>query len=118
MNDHGNRATLDSRSWPTHALREEAAVISEITALAVADGFRGIAEAWDVGVNLPDRTHPDGLCAQECGRYRDDVRSRRRIRRRPRTRDGQLGDIDRSLTPARLTRDARMHSSSPHDFPK
>jgi isoamylase len=54
---------------------EEAAIISEITALAVAGNFRVVAEAWDIGVNLLGRGYPGWLWPQWNGRYRDDVRA-------------------------------------------
>ena len=54
--------------------RDEAALISEITALAVVHGIRVVAEAWDISVNLLGRSYPGTLWAQWNGQYRDDVR--------------------------------------------
>jgi len=54
---------------------EEAAVISEITALAMELDFRTVAEAWDIGVYLLGRSYPGWLWRQWNGRYRDDVRA-------------------------------------------
>jgi glycogen operon protein len=38
---------------------DEAALLSEITALAAVENFRIVAEAWDIGVNLLGRSYPD-----------------------------------------------------------
>ena len=54
---------------------EEAAVISEITALAMELDFRTVAEAWDIGVYLLGRSYPGWLWRQWNGRYRDGVRA-------------------------------------------
>ena len=54
---------------------EEAAAVSEITALAVELDFRTVAEAWDIGVYLLGRSYPGWQWRQWNGRYRDDVRA-------------------------------------------
>ena len=54
---------------------DEAALISEITALAALLDLRVVAEAWDIGVNLLGRSYPGRLWAQWNGQYRDDVRA-------------------------------------------
>ena len=54
---------------------EDAALISEITALAIARNLRVVAEAWDIGVNLLGKSYPGWLWAQWNGQYRDDVRA-------------------------------------------
>ena len=54
---------------------DEAALISEITALAAVHDFRVVAEAWDIGVNLLGRSYPGRLWGQWNGQYRDDVRA-------------------------------------------
>jgi glycogen operon protein len=53
---------------------EEAALISEITALAALRNVRVVAEAWDIGVNLLGRSYPGRLWGQWNGQFRDDVR--------------------------------------------
>jgi glycogen operon protein len=54
---------------------EEAPMISEITALAIAENFRVVAEAWDIGTSLLGRSYPGWLWGQWNGQYRDDVRA-------------------------------------------
>jgi glycogen operon protein len=54
---------------------EDAALISEITALATSRNLRIVAEAWDMGVNLLGTSYPGWLWAQWNGKYRDDVRA-------------------------------------------
>jgi pullulanase/glycogen debranching enzyme len=54
---------------------EEAAVISEIRALAMELDFQTVAEASDIGVYLLGRSYPGWLWRQWNGRYRDDVRA-------------------------------------------
>lgn len=54
---------------------EDAALISEITALATWHNVSVVAEAWDIDVNLLGRTFPGWLWGQWNGRYRDDVRA-------------------------------------------
>jgi glycogen operon protein len=54
---------------------EDAALVSEITALAIARNLRVVAEAWDIGVNLLGKGFPGWLWAQWNGQYRDDVRA-------------------------------------------
>jgi glycogen operon protein len=54
---------------------DEAALISEITALVAVLDIRVVAEAWDIGVNLLGRSYPGRLWGQWNGQYRDDVRA-------------------------------------------
>jgi len=58
-----------------HVQTEEAAMISEITALAIAESFRVVAEAWDIETSLQGRSYPGWLWPQWNGQYRDDVRA-------------------------------------------
>ena len=53
---------------------DEAALISEITALMAMFDLRVVAEAWDIGVNLLGRSYPGRLWGQWNGQFRDDVR--------------------------------------------
>jgi glycogen operon protein len=57
------------------AQTEEAAIISEITALSIVENFRVVAEAWDIGMSLLGRSYPGRLWPQWNGLYRDDVRA-------------------------------------------
>ena len=68
-------ASVLARDMCGKVLTEQAAVISEITALAAAENFRVVAEAWDIGTNLLGRSYPGWLWGQWNGRYRDDVRA-------------------------------------------
>ncbi len=68
-------ASVLARDMYGKVLSDQAAVISEITALAAAENFRVVAEAWDIGTNLLGRSYPGWLWGQWNGRYRDDVRA-------------------------------------------
>jgi glycogen operon protein len=68
-------ASALARDVHGQVLTDEAAIISEITALAAVENFRVVAEAWDIGVNLLGRSYPGWLWPQWNGRYRDDVRA-------------------------------------------
>lgn len=54
---------------------DDAALISEITALAASRNLRIVAEAWDLGVNLMGTSYPGWLWGQWNGQYRDDLRT-------------------------------------------
>jgi isoamylase len=68
-------ASVLARDLHGQTQTEEAALISEITALGGVEGFRAVAEAWDIGVNLLGRSYPGLLWAQWNGLFRDDVRA-------------------------------------------
>jgi isoamylase len=68
-------ASVLARDLHGQTQTEEAALISEITALAGVEHFRVVAEAWDIGVNLLGRSYPGLLWAQWNGLFRDDVRA-------------------------------------------
>lgn len=54
---------------------DDAALISEITALATSRKLRIVAEAWDLGVNLMGTSFSGWLWGQWNGQYRDDLRA-------------------------------------------
>lgn len=68
-------ASALARDIRGQAQTDEAALISEITGLAILENVRVVAEAWDIGVNMLGRSYPGRLWAQWNGRYRDDVRA-------------------------------------------
>ncbi|MCL4787638.1 MAG: glycogen-debranching protein, partial [Verrucomicrobia bacterium] len=68
-------ASALARDAHGQVLTDEAPMISEITALAMAGKIRAVAEAWDIGTSLLGRSYPGWLWGQWNGQYRDDVRA-------------------------------------------